>query len=440
MDKQGAIKMKSISIVTLGCKVNQYDTAVILNQLPKSKYQRVPFSDKADVYVIDTCTVTHKADAEARNYINRAKRANPNGVVVVTGCYAQVSPEELKEVHGVDYVIGNSHKFSSLLKIIREGKRQEEPKVFISDIFKEKKKEFESPDIEIFPGRTRAFLKVQDGCNYACTFCIIPRARGRSRSLEIAEILNRMEKLARSGYKEIVLTGVHIASYGREIGTNFFELLREIEKEKIVNRVRLTSLDPADTELDLIDFIADSQTICPQFHIALQSGDLDVLKRMRRRYGPEKFLDLTNKIRERMPDAAIGSDIMVGFPGETQEEFLNTYMVAKDSALTYFHVFPYSKRKMTPAAVMPEQIHPSEIKDRSKRLRELGSKKKTEFFKQFIGRTFPVLIERGSKGTTPNYIPVRFDTDAFNIGDEVLVRINNVVNEEAIGVAEITNT
>jgi threonylcarbamoyladenosine tRNA methylthiotransferase MtaB len=361
-------------------------------------------------------------------------------VVVVTGCYAQVSPEELKEVHGVDYVIGNSHKFSSLLKIIREGKRQEEPKVFISDIFKEKKKEFESPDIEIFPGRTRAFLKVQDGCNYACTFCIIPRARGRSRSLEIAEILNRMEKLAKSGYKEIVLTGVHIASYGREIGTNFFELLREIEKEKIVTRVRLTSLDPADTELDLIDFIADSQTICPQFHIALQSGDQDVLKRMRRRYGPEKFLDLTNKIRERMPDAAIGSDIMVGFPGETQEEFLNTYTVAKDSALTYFHVFPYSKRKMTPAAVMPEQVHPSEIKDRSKRLRELGSKKKTKFFKQFIGRTFPVLIERGSKGTTPNYIPVRFDTDAFNIGDEVLIRINDVVNEEAIGVAEITNT
>ncbi|MFA9408999.1 MAG: tRNA (N(6)-L-threonylcarbamoyladenosine(37)-C(2))-methylthiotransferase MtaB, partial [Candidatus Dadabacteria bacterium] len=340
--------MKSISIVTLGCKVNQYDTAVILNQLPKSKYQRVPFSDKADVYVIDTCTVTHKADAEARNYINRAKRANPNGVVVVTGCYAQVSPEELKEVHGVDYVIGNSHKFSSLLKIIREGKRQEEPKVFISDIFKEKKKGFESPDIEIFPGRTRAFLKVQDGCNYACTFCIIPRARGRSRSLEIAEILNRMEKLAHSGYKEIVLTGVHIASYGREIGTNFFELLREIEKEKIVNRVRLTSLDPADTELDLIDFIADSQTICPQFHIALQSGDQDVLKRMRRRYGPEKFLNLTEKIRERMPDAAIGSDIMVGFPAETEEEFLNTYEIARDSALTYFHVFPYSKRKMTP--------------------------------------------------------------------------------------------
>lgn len=431
--------MKSISIVTLGCKVNQYDTAVILNQLPKSKYKKVPFSDKADVYVIDTCTVTHRADSEARNYINRAKRANPDGLVVVTGCYAQVSPEELKEVKGVDYVIGNSHKFSSLLKIIREGERQEEPQVFVSDIFKEKKKGFESPDIEIFPGRTRAFLKVQDGCNYACTFCIIPRARGRSRSLEIPEILNRMEKLAQSGYKEIVLTGVHIASYGREIGTNFFELLKEIEKEKIVNRVRLTSLDPADTELDLIDFIAESKTICPQFHIALQSGDQNVLKRMRRRYSPEKFIDLTDKIRKRIPDAAIGSDIMVGFPGETEEEFLNTYEIAKDSELTYFHVFPYSKRKMTTAAVMKDQINPSLIKERSKKLRELGSKKKTDFFKQFIGRRFPVLIEKGSKGTTPNYIPVRFNTEGFNIGNEVLVQINDVVNEEAVGVPEKVN-
>jgi len=407
-----------------------------LNQLPKTKYKRVPFSDKADVYVIDTCTVTHKADGEARNYIYRAKRANPDGVVVVTGCYAQVSPEELKQIEGVDYVIGNSHKFSSLIKIIREGETQEEPKVFISDIFKEKKKGFESPDIEVFPGRTRSFLKVQDGCNYACSFCIIPRARGRSRSLDIPEILHRMEKLASSGYKEIVLTGVHIASYGRDIGSSFLELIREIEKKKIVKRVRLTSLDPADTELELIDFIAESETICPQFHIALQSGDQGVLKRMRRRYGPEKFMNLTNQIRKRIPDAAIGSDIMVGFPGETEHEFLNTYQMAKDSPLTYFHVFPYSKRKMTTAAVMAEQIHPEIIKDRSKRLRELGSNKKTAFFNQFIGRTFPVLIEKGSKGTTPNYIPVRITGGNFNVGDEVIIRINEVKNEEALGVPE----
>jgi threonylcarbamoyladenosine tRNA methylthiotransferase MtaB len=425
--------MKRISTVTLGCKVNQYDTAVILNRLPKSKYQRVPFSDKADIYVIDTCTVTHKADAEARNYINRARRANPDALVVVTGCYAQVSPDELKAVDGVDYVIGNSHKFSSLLKVIREGECQEEPQVFISDIFKEKKKGFETPDIERFPGRTRAFLKVQDGCNYACTFCIIPRARGRSRSLSVDEILNRMEKLSDAGYREIVLTGVHIASYGRDIGTTFFDLLRHIEREKIVNRVRLTSLDPADFDEDLIEFIARSETICPQFHVALQSGDRDVLRRMRRRYDPERFLALTNLIREMLPEAAIGSDIMVGFPGETEVEFMNTYRVAEESPLTYFHVFPYSKRRETPAASMAEQVHSKTIKERSKRLRALGSRKKKSFFESFIGESFPILVETGSKGTTPNYIPVRLDRKDYSIGDEIEITIKAVKGEEALG-------
>lgn len=424
--------MKSISVVTLGCKVNQYDTAAILNRLPKSKYARVPFPEKADVYVIDTCTVTHKADAEARHCIHRARRANPDGVVIVTGCYAQVSPDELKEIKDVDYVIGNSHKFSELLKVIREGETQSEPKLFISDIFREKKKSFETPGIEFFPGRTRAFLKVQDGCNYACTFCIIPRARGRSRSLPVVDILNRMEKLADAGYKEIVLTGVHIASYGRDIGSSFFELLKSIENEKIVNRVRLTSLDPADAGEDLIEFIASAETICPQFHIALQSGDGDVLRRMRRRYAPERFLTLTNLIRERIPDAAIGSDIMVGFPGETEEEFQSTYDIAEESPLTYFHVFPYSKRRSTPAASMAGQVHPDKIKARSALLRELGSKKKAAFYRSFIGRTFPILVEKGGKGTTPNYIPVRLPDECFNVGDEIEVTITGVAREEAL--------
>jgi threonylcarbamoyladenosine tRNA methylthiotransferase MtaB len=424
--------MKSISVVTLGCKVNQYDTAAILNRLPGSKYTTVPFPEKADVYVIDTCTVTHKADAEARHFIHRARRANPNGVVIVTGCYAQVSPEELREIKDADYVIGNSHKFSELLTVIREGETQSEPKLFISDIFKEKKRSFETPGIQFFPGRTRAFLKVQDGCNYACTFCIIPRARGRSRSLPVEEILSRIEKLAEAGYKEVVLTGVHIASYGKDIGTDFFGLLRGIEKEKIVKRVRLTSLDPADTGTEIIEFISGTETICPQFHIALQSGDGDVLRRMRRRYTPEKFLTLTNLIRERIPDASIGSDIMVGFPGETEEEFRNTYNMAKESPLTYFHVFPYSKRKSTPAASMPSQVHPEKTKERSALLRDLGSRKKTSFFRTFIGRTLPVLVETGGKGTTPNYIPVCLADRGLNIGDEIEATITAVEREEAI--------
>jgi threonylcarbamoyladenosine tRNA methylthiotransferase MtaB len=424
--------MKSISVVTLGCKVNQYDTAAILNRLPQSRYVRVPFPEKADVYVIDTCTVTHKADAEARHYIHRARRSNPDGVVIVTGCYAQVSPEELKKIKDVDYVIGNSHKFSELLKAVRAGETQSEPKVFISDIFKEKKKSFETPGIDFFPRRTRAFLKVQDGCNYACTFCIIPRARGRSRSLPIGEILNRMENLAEAGYKEIVLTGVHIASYGRDIGTDFLELVKNIENERIVKRVRLTSLDPADTNQGLIEFVSGAETICPQFHVALQSGDEGVLRRMRRRYTPEKFLTLTNLIRRMIPDASIGSDIMVGFPGETDDEFRNTYIVARESPLTYFHVFPYSKRKLTPAASMPSQVHPEKIKERSAFLRELGSRKKTEFFRSFIGRTLPVLVETGGKGTTPNYIPVRLPDEFLDTGTEIEATITAVENEEAV--------
>lgn len=426
--------MKRISVVTLGCKVNQYDTAAVLNMLPDSKYKKVQFPEEADVYVIDTCTVTHRADAEARHYISRAKRINPNGVVIVTGCYAQVSSDELKQVEGVDYVVGNSDKFSSIVKIIRDGEAQSEPKIFVSDIFKEKKRRFESPEINYFPERTRAYLKIQDGCNYRCTFCIIPYARGVSRSLSIDEVLRRMKTLSISGYKEVVLTGVHIASYGRDIGISLLELLRKIESKKILKRVRLTSLDPADISDDLINFVADSETICPQFHVALQSGDGEVLKRMRRRYKPKQFLYCTDLIRRMTPDAAIGTDVMVGFPGETDEEFQNSFNLLKESAVTYFHVFSYSKRKNTPATTMPNQIHPRLIKERSRILRELGHEKKSGFYRSFIGRTLPVLVERGEKGTTPNYISVRIENGGFRIGDEVQVEIRDVMEEEAIGV------
>ncbi len=423
--------MKKISFVTLGCKVNQYDSAAILNMLSQEGYKEVSFPEEADIYVINTCTVTQKADAEARNYISRAKRINPDGVVIVTGCYAQVSPGEIEKVRGVDYILGNSDKFS-LVEAIQDGRPQSQPRVIVSDIFKLRK--FESPEIKNFPERTRAFLKIQDGCNYRCTFCIIPYARGRSRTLPVIEVLRRMEMLSHSGYKEVVLTGVHLASYGRDFGTNLLKLLQEIDGAKIIKRVRLSSLDPADTTDELIDFVAGSETICSQFHVALQSGDGDVLKRMRRRYTPEKFLHCTNLIREKMPDAGIGTDIMVGFPGETDKEFKNSFNLAKESALTYFHVFPYSKRKGTPADTMPGQVYPQVIKERSGLLRELGSKKKREFYRSFIGRRLPVLVERGSRGTTPNYISVRILDSDFKIGDEIEVEIKGVRGEEALGV------
>ncbi|NIP30260.1 MAG: tRNA (N(6)-L-threonylcarbamoyladenosine(37)-C(2))-methylthiotransferase MtaB [Candidatus Dadabacteria bacterium] len=425
--------MKKISVVTLGCKVNQYDTAALLNNLPSGEYHKNDnFDDKADVYVIDTCTVTHKADSEARNYIYRAKRSNPEGVVIVTGCYAQVSSDDLKSIEQVDYVVGNSHK-SSLLEVIKQGSVQDEPKVFISDIFKEKKRKFDTPDIRFFPDRTRAFLKVQDGCNYACTFCIIPKARGRSRSLEPIEVIQRLKSLDTNGYKEVVLTGIHLASYGRDIGLTLLDLLKEVEKSKVMKRIRLSSLDPADMNRELIDYASISDVICPSFHIALQSGDKGVLKRMKRRYKPYDFIDCTSYIREKIPDASIGTDIMVGFPGETDEEFINTYELAKESELTYFHVFPYSIRKNTAAAEMSKQVNAEIKKKRSQKMRELGKLKKDNFYKKFIGKTLDAIVENNSKCTTMNYISAKLTNDNFQTGNEIKITLTDVKDGLAYG-------
>ena len=428
--------MKRISVVTMGCKVNQYDTAALLNHLPPSEFAKnEKFDEPADVYVIDTCTVTHKADSEARNYVYRAKRSNPRGVVIVTGCYAQVSPEHLSAMEQVDYVIGNSHKFSSLLGVIRRGEIQSEPKVLISDIFREKKRKFDTPDIRFFPDRTRAFLKVQDGCNYACTFCVIPRARGRSRSLEADEVISRLGTLARAGYREVVLTGVHLASYGRDIGSDLVGLLGRIEESGAVPRIRLSSLDPADTGKELISFVSDSEVVCPSFHVALQSGDRDVLRRMRRRYSPEQFLECTDTIRSALPEASIGTDIMVGFPGETREQFENSRDVAAASELTYFHVFPYSIRKMTRAANMEDQISPQVKKERAATLRALGKAKKENFYRKFIGKTLDAIVESKSRCTTENYINVKLIEDDISAGTEIKVKIENVRNETAYATA-----
>ncbi len=428
--------MRKISVVTLGCKVNQYDTAALLNHLPSSEFVKSEkFDEPADVYIIDTCTVTHKADSEARNYVYRAKRANPRGVVIVTGCYAQVSPENLSAMEEVDYVIGNSHKFSSLLGIIRRGEVQGEPKVLVSDIFREKKRKFDTPDIRFFPDRTRAFLKVQDGCNYACTFCVIPRARGRSRSLEADEVVSRLKTLARAGYREVVLTGVHLASYGRDIGSDLVGLLEKIEKSGTVRRIRLSSLDPADTRKELISFVSNSEIVCPSFHVALQSGDKDILRKMRRRYSPEQFLECTDTIRSALPEASIGTDIMVGFPGETHEQFENSRDVAAASELTYFHVFPYSIRKMTPAANMKDQVNPQVKKERAAELRALGKTKKENFYRKFIGKTLNAIVESKSNCTTENYINVKLIAGSISAGTEVKVEIKNVRNEVAYAIA-----
>ncbi|WP_462136915.1 tRNA (N(6)-L-threonylcarbamoyladenosine(37)-C(2))-methylthiotransferase MtaB [Candidatus Mycalebacterium sp.] len=426
---------RKISVVTLGCKANQYDTAAMLGQLPPSKYEiNGNFTDKADVYVIDSCTVTGKADSEARNYARRAKKSNPHGVVVVTGCYAQVSSEEIAALEGVDYVVGNSHKFPALSEIVRKGEPQKTARVFVSDLFADKKRKFESPKIKNFPERTRAFLKIQDGCNYACSFCIIPRARGRSRSLAPDEVLKRLATLYSNGYKETVLTGIHLASYGTDIGASLVEMIREIENcSRPLPKIRLSSLDPADISDELIRLCAGSESVCKSFHISLQSGDGDVLKKMRRRYSPERFTDCADLIRREMPDASIGTDIMVGFPGETERQFQNTFEVARDSVLTYFHVFPYSRRKNTSACVMDEQVSAEVKKRRSFEMRELGAMKKQNFYESFIGRTLPAISETRSICMTDNYIPVAVPDSNLEAGVNLKVRIDSVCGEKTKG-------
>lgn len=428
-------RKRRVSVITLGCKANQYDTAAMLGRLPRSRYEiNKRFSDKADVYVIDTCTVTRKADAEARNFVRRAKKSNPGGVVVVTGCYAQVSAEELSSLKGVDYLVGNSHKFPSLSEIVRKGRPRKSAEVFVSDFFADKKRKFESPEIRRFPERTRAFMKIQDGCNYACSFCIIPKARGRSRSLDAPEVLRRLATLYKNGYREAVLTGIHLASYGKDAGTSLSHLLREVENcAEPLPKIRLSSLDPADTDDELISLCAESESVCKSFHISLQSGDGAVLKKMRRRYSPSRFLEITESVRRLMPDASIGTDIMVGFPGETDRQFRNTLEVASDSALTYFHVFPYSPRKNTSAYSMEDRVSEEEKKRRSAVMRELGAMKKRVFYESFIGRTLPAISETRSVCMTDNYIPVAVPSPGPPPGLNLKVSVHSVTGGRASG-------
>ncbi len=426
---------RRVSVVTLGCKANQYDTAAMLDRLPASKYEiNKKFSDKADVYLIDTCTVTHKADSEARNYIRRAKKSNPEGIVVVTGCYAQISANEISSLKEVDYVVGNSHKFPSLVEIVRKGHPQRRARVFVSDLFFEKKRKFESPPINGFHERTRAFLKIQDGCNYACSFCIIPKARGRSRSLEVSEVVKRLSDLYENGYKEAVLTGIHLASYGRDIGTSLLSVLKQIENSTApLPKIRLSSLDPADISEEMISFCSESKAICKSFHIPLQSGDEEILKKMRRRYSPGQFENCVSSIRKMMPDASIGTDIMVGFPGETNTQFNNTLAVARYSALTYFHVFPYSHRKNTSAYAVGTPVAGEVKKHRSLELRKLGTWKKQKFYKRFIGRTLHAISETRSVCMTDNYIPVSVEGTKLPPGINLKVKIDSVSEEKASG-------
>ncbi len=429
--------MKTVAITTLGCKTNQFDSAVMEESLKKGEFRITDFSEKADVYIINTCTVTHRSDFQSRQLIRRAKRQNPDAKVVVAGCYAQVSPEEVARIEGVDYVIGNTGKID-IAEILGAGVGAPlaaplQDKIITTDIFKET--EVKGFRVSSFSDHTRAFLKIQEGCHAFCSYCIVPFARGGSRSVKPDEVMDGFKRLVDEGYKEVVLTGIHLGYYGEELEppTDLLALLKAIDKEFPKLRIRISSLEPTEITDEFIEFLSTASAVCNHLHIPLQSGDDGILKAMNRRYTASFFASVVEKVAAKVTDIGIGVDVITGFPGEGEKEFLNSYNLLKGLPISYLHVFPYSKRKGTPAAEFLNHVHPNTIKERCERLRELSEEKKKEFMGRFVGKELTVLVERGRdkltglrKATTRNNLQLQ-----VNCGEEMVNKEVEVVIADA---------
>ena len=414
----------TVSFATLGCKTNQFESASMQESLQSSGYQVVPFDEGADLVIVNTCTVTNATDAQSRNLIRRARKLNGACRVVVTGCYAQVDPEALQELPGVSLVIGNEEK-QRLLDYLTED--QETTAVVVSDIRQVEKVCL--PPLTTFSGRSRAFVQIQNGCDAFCSYCIIPYARGASRSATPDEILQQIDGLVAAGFQEIVLTGIHIGGYGADLDTpmSLNDLVRRIEFETGIRRLRLGSIEPTELTEELLETVASSQVICQHLHIPLQAGNDRVLQRMKRTYNTEFFGQLLERVRASIPDAAICLDVITGFPGETEEEFESAYNFISRLPLTDLHVFPYSKRPGTPAAGYSDQVPGDVSKARAERLRHLAAEKHRSFAEGFIGEELEIVVESGEKegllkGVSRNYLDIRFSGDAALSGQCVRVR------------------
>lgn len=432
-----------VTIHTFGCKSNQYDSALLREDAIGMGLEVVPPSPDTEVFVINTCTVTGKSDYQARQMIRRFKKMNPLAIVVATGCYAQVYPDDIKRL-GVDYVVGNREK-DRLWNLIMM-KKVESPMVLVSDIRKEEN--LSSPKGVGTFERTRAYLKIQDGCDAFCSYCIIPYARGKGRSLPFEGVLKGIDGLIEKGFREIVLTGIHIGSYGMDLGyeKGLSTLLKEIERRyrKAGVRFRISSIEPMEIDEGIIDILADGEIFCHHLHIPLQSGSDRILMAMNRPYRGQDFGRLIHRIHDRMPYASIGVDIIAGFPGEGEEDFFDTYNLLRDLPVSYFHVFPFSRRKGTPAYDMPDQVDGRTIKKRCESLRALGRKKRKAFYERNLGREEFLLVEEAQdretglmKGYTRNYIPVLLSGKRGIMGREIKVRLEGIWGEKMKGVAEV---
>lgn len=409
--------MKKVAFYTLGCKLNFSETSTIARSFEEEGYQRVDFDDPADIYVINTCSVTENADKQFKQIVRKALKTNPKAFLAAVGCYAQLKPEELASVDGVDLVLGAKEKFN-ITQYIDDLTKNNEGVVHSCEI----------SETDFYVGsysigdRTRAFLKVQDGCDYKCTYCTIPMARGISRSDTIENIIANAKKISDKGIKEIVLTGVNIGDYGKgEFGNKkhehtFLELVQALDKVEGIERLRISSIEPNLIKDETIDFIAQSKSFVPHFHIPLQSGSNDILKKMKRRYLRELYVSRVTKIREVMPDACIGVDVIVGFPGETDEHFLETYHFLNELDISYLHVFTYSERDNTEAVLMDGVVPDAVRAKRSKMLRGLSAKKRNAFYMSQLGKEKTVLFESDNKqgyihGFTENYVKVKAPWD-----------------------------
>ena len=417
--------MTKFALATLGCKVNQYESAGLIEELKKKGYVHVPFNTHADIYIVNTCTVTGKTDYQSRQLIRRAHRNNPSASIIVTGCYAQIASEDLAILPGVKAIVGTEHKAAipDMIETITNVEQQ----IIVSDI--RLKAKYTDLTVSKFPGHTRAFLKIQDGCDAFCSYCIIPYARGRSRSLPEEEVMQRIKTLSGSGYREIVLTGIHLGNYGYDLSpqTGLLNLLKKIEQSQTIERLRLSSIEPMEITNELIDHIRASQTICRHLHVPLQSGDDSVLQLMNRAYTVDLFRERIETIMDAIPEMAIGVDVIVGFPGEGEQEFNNTRTFIERLPVAYLHVFPYSQRPGTAASTLPGQVHGSLKKERGKLLRDIGKKKRVDYNKKFIEKELSVLVEDTTdretglmKGFSDNYIPVLISNGNRSLANHIV--------------------
>jgi len=429
---------KLFKIITLGCKVNQYESAFIEESLIDRGCQKVNQDTKAELVVINACIVTATASYQSRQAVRRAIRENPQAIIAVVGCYGQVFPDELSKINGVDLIVGNKGK-SALPELLVNAIHHNPPLIAMEDFAASET--FEQIPVKSFSKRTRAFLKIQDGCQSFCTYCIVPMARGPLRSLEPDNAITILKDLEKNDYREIVLTGIHLGKYGSDLnnGINLTQLLVEIGKNTPGLRIRLSSLKPTEIKTELIELMASSNWLCRHFHISLQSGDDSVLKRMNRHYTARMFIKLIDDIHRLVPEVSIGVDVLVGFPGESERSFNNTFELLKDLPVSYLHVFPYSRREGTAAAQFSDHLDQKTIKERAFLLRSLDKEKRRIFRDSLVGQTFLVLAEGWAPrernlilGLSDNYVRFYFPSESLIKNKMVKVRAKNVTEQGII--------